>query len=153
MTSLHSLAHSLRTRHNHTSIKLCPELQDAIILRNWLSNLEIPVTGNGARIFGPNLSPVSGHRFCLDGRIRNDPWAYLDYLVYAHINSWKSINELVAEKCPVGTYVRDTYNRFVPPSIAKCAAPVILLLTLTCDQRFKHDVFDLQDIFTIPEKG
>ena len=150
MRSLHSLAQQLRTFHQRADA--CPELQDAQIIRNWLTKLTIMEAEN-TRIFGPNFITVAGNRYCLDGVIRNNPWDYLDYVVYTHINSWKSIKELVAEKCPVGTYVRDTYNRFVPPSAAERAAPVILLLTLTRDQRFKHDVFDLQDLFTFPEKG
>ncbi len=144
MFGLRSIAQ--RLRDYNTKTPTVPELLDAIILRSWLQTLQItPNVTVGTRIFGPSLTSVTGDRICLDGHVRNNPWSYLDYLVYSHIDSYKTIYELVAEKCPPGLYVRDTYNRYNPPSTAHRAAPVILLLTLTTAS---HDVFDLQDFFT-----
>lgn len=144
MYRLQNIAYHLRTRSTSPS-DATPELCDAIILRTWLQHFSLSLPHVGNRIFGPSLTSVTGNRICLDGVIRNNPWTYLDYLVYAHIDSYKTIYELVSEKCPPGFAVRDTYNRYNPPSATQCAAPVILLLTLTTTST---DVFDLQDFFT-----
>jgi hypothetical protein len=143
MYELRNLAQQLRTFSTPLA-DATPELRDAIILRTWLQHFSLSMPRPGDRIFGPSLTSVTGNRICLDGQIRNNPWAYLDYLVYAHIDSYKTIYELVAEKCPPGFAVRDTYNRYNPPSVTERASPVILLLTLTNNS---HDVFELQDFF------
>ncbi len=144
MYSLRDTAHLLR-KSTKPPQDATPELMDAITLRNWLKNLHIALPTIGQRIFGPQFISVTGNRHCLDGVIRNNPWTYLDYLVYTHIDSYKTIYELVSEKCPPGFTVRDTYNRYNPPSAEHYAAPVILLLTLTTAS---HDVFELEDFFT-----
>lgn len=146
MYELRNLAQQLRT-FSAPLADATPELRDAIILRTWLQNLHIAEPSNGGRIFGPSLTPVIGNRICMDGAIRNNPWIYLEYLVYVHIDSWKSIYELVTEKCPAGFTVRDTYNRYNPPSVR--AAPLILIMTLTKTTKSAYDVFELQDFFKL----
>jgi len=142
MQGLRGIAYNLRTFAKPPQ-DATPELVDAITLRSWLQHFSLVLPQPGDRIFGPSLTSVTGNRNCLDGHIRNNPWTYLDYLVRVHIDSYKTIYELVNEKCPRGFAVRDTYNRYNPPS--ERAAPVILLLTLTTAS---PDVFEMQDFFT-----